>query len=308
MRRALMLSGLGLGLVAAVVWAMGGAEPLSRWAADQQRAVQDSLAAAVRALRAGTPGAWAGLLTVCFGYGVVHALGPGHGKAVIGAYGMASRVPLLRLSVLALSASLAQAGVAVVLVAAGAALLGWTRPAMERFAETAMLPVSHLLVAALGLWLVLRGAFGLRRQARAGQGGAHLHDHHHHDHDHDHDHDASCGCGHAHGPSPEEMARVGSLRDGLLLIGAVAMRPCSGAIFLLILTFAMGIGAAGVAGAFAMGLGTALVTLGAALASVWLREGALAALPGAALARAVPLIEVMAGGLIILAALALLAA
>jgi ABC-type nickel/cobalt efflux system permease component RcnA len=171
MRRALMLSGLGLGLVAAVVWAMGGAEPLSRWAADQQRAVQDSLAAAVRALRAGTPGAWAGLLTVCFGYGVVHALGPGHGKAVIGAYGMASRVPLLRLSVLALSASLAQAGVAVVLVAAGAALLGWTRPAMERFAETAMLPVSHLLVAALGLWLVLRGAFGLRRQARAGQGG-----------------------------------------------------------------------------------------------------------------------------------------
>lgn len=304
MRRALMLSGLGLGLLAAVVWAMGGAEPLSRWAADQQRAVQDSLAAAVRALRAGEAGAWAGLLTICFGYGVVHALGPGHGKAVIGAYGMASRVPILRLSLLALSASLAQAGVAVVLVAAGAALMGWTRPAMEDFAETAMLPFSYVMVAGLGLWLVLRGAAGLRRQGRPEAGGPHLHDHHHHDHDHD----ASCGCGYAHGPTPAQVAQVGSLRDGLLLIGAVAMRPCSGAIFLLILAFAMGIGAAGVAGAFAMGLGTALVTLGAALASVWLREGALAALPGAALARAVPLIEVMAGGLIVLVALALLAA
>lgn len=289
--RVLALVGLVLALGLAALWVSGVTQPLAAWAAGQQRAVQEALAVAVRALRGGQPGAWSALLAVCFSYGFFHAIGPGHGKAVIGGYGMARRVRLAPLAGLALASSLAQAAVAVVLVAGGAFVLGWTRVRMEGFAETAMLPVSHGLIAGLGLWLVWRGARGLA-EGRRGTRGAQDHGHHRHPND------EACGCGHAHGPSVEQVAQVTSARDAAVLIGAIALRPCSGALFLLILTFAMGIGWAGVAGTFAMGLGTASVTVLVAGLAVWAREGAFAALPGAGLARVLPGVELVAGAVI----------
>lgn len=287
------LAGLALALVLAGAWALGLMEPISAQIAAQQRAVQDALAGAVRALRAGQPGAWSTLLLVCFSYGFAHAMGPGHGKALIGGYGVARRVRLGPLIGLAVASSLAQAAVAVLLVAGGAFAFGWTRPQMESLAETALPPLSYAMIAGLGLWLVWRGARGVRaaRPALA----AH------------HDHADNCGCGHTHGPTPVQVAQIGNFREAMLLVGAIALRPCSGALFLLVLTFALGIGWAGVAGTFAMGLGTASVTGVVAVLAVWGREGALAAVSGSRLARVIPAVELGLGAVIAAMALGMLA-
>ena len=137
----------------------------------------------------------------------------------------------------------------------------------------------------------------------------HHHDHHDHGHGHEHhDHGPDCGCGHAHGPTVEEVARLTGWRDTAALIASVAVRPCSGALFLLILTFQLGIGAAGVAGAFAMGLGVAVVTIGVAVLAVWSREGALAGLGEARIWRMMPVLELAAGAVIASLALGMLGA
>jgi ABC-type nickel/cobalt efflux system permease component RcnA len=246
------------------------------------------MARLLRSLRAGDPGALGGLLGLCFAYGFFHAAGPGHGKILIGGYGVAARVSALRLSGLALASSLAQAASAVGLVYAGVLLLDLTRQRMTGLVEDIMAPASYAAIAAVGGWLALRGVRRLQR-ARAPARGA------------------PCGtCGHHHGPTPAQAEAVTGWRDTVLLIGAVAIRPCTGALFLLILTWRMGLEMAGILGTFAMGLGTASVTLAVALASVTLREGALARLtagPGGGLARALPLLELAAG--VIIAALAL---
>lgn len=302
MRRALGLAGLALVLVLGVLWLAGALGPVADGLQSAQRAAQERLAGAIRALRGGEPGALAAFWLVCFGYGVLHAAGPGHGKLVIGGYGVARRVPVGRLAGLALASSLAQAAVAVGLVYAAVAVLGLTRTAVEGAAEDWVTPIGHAMILGLGLWLVWRGYHGMRGAVSAQHHG-HDHaqdhaDHHHHPHDHVH----GPQCNHAHGPSVEEVERVGSFRDGLALVAGIAMRPCSGALFVLVLTWQLGIALAGVAGAFVMGLGTALVTVGAALLAVWAREGALSGLGSGAVARAMPVAQLVIGAVIAIAA------
>jgi nickel/cobalt transporter (NicO) family protein len=291
MRRTLMIAGVVVALVLGVLWATGANDWLLAYAREAQKDVQNAMARAVRALRGGQPGAFSALMAVCFGYGFFHAVGPGHGKVLIGGYGVARRVRVVPLALLALASSLAQAAVAVGLVYTGVLLLGWTRERLLDVGEGAMTTVGHVLVGMVGLWLVWRGLRGVMRVQND-----------HHDHDHVHDEH----CGHAHAPTPGDMARLTSWRDTLALIAGIAIRPCSGALFLLILTWQMGIGAAGVAGTFAMGLGTASVTIAVALLSVWAREGALATLPTTRIARALPMLEMLAGAVIVLIAMQLL--
>lgn len=296
---------MALAMLAYWLWGMGGITLLERWAAAGQRDAQNAMAGMLRRLRAGDNAALAGLLGFCFAYGFFHAAGPGHGKVLIGGYGLGRRVPVGRLAGLAVASSLAQAATAVVLVYAGVLVLDWSRERMVNTAEAWLAPVSYVMIGMVGLWLLLRGARKLWRQRPvAAPSEPALHDHSHdHAHNHIHDHAVCAGCGHKHGPTMQEAAEIRSLRDALVLIGAVAVRPCTGALFLLILTWRMGIDMAGIAGAFVMGLGTASVTVLVAILSVTARESALAQVAGGpATARALSLIEITAGALVVVVA------
>ena len=282
-----LIAFLSLGAVAALAllyWS-GAARVLEVWALEGQRAAQDAMARGLRALRGGDPAALSGFLAVCFGYGFFHAAGPGHGKLLIGGYGAARAVGAVKLSGVALGASLAQGASAVALVGAGLWLWQLGRAQMTEMADRLLAPLSFAAITLVGLWLMWRGLRGLMALRR----GHHLHAHHG-----DGTHCATCG--HAHGPDPAALAHATGWRDIALLIGAVAIRPCTGALFVLILTAQMGIFGVGIAGTFAMALGTASVTIAVAVVAVTLRRGVLTGLAdNAVLARAQPLIELAVG-------------
>ncbi|PTX55412.1 ABC-type nickel/cobalt efflux system permease component RcnA [Litoreibacter ponti] len=298
MRGIVSLVALAVAACGLWLWQSGGFDQLALWAAGEQRSFQNQMAGTLRGLRAGEAGALAALMGACFAYGFFHAVGPGHGKVLIGGYGLGRKVPWLRLSVISLLASLGQTVTAIVLVYAGVWILGLAREQMVGAAEDIFAPVSYAAIAAIGLWLVWRGLRKLRP-------AKHAHDHHH-DHDRDHHHhgddDVCSSCGHKHGPSLDDVTKARSLRDALALIAGIAIRPCTGALFVLILTWQMGIALAGIAATFAMALGTASVTIAVGLAAIGLRGGILAGAQGGVLARAVPIIEMVAGGLVVVIA------
>ncbi len=321
-----LMSGITLALVLVILalWLTGADRVIVAWALDGQQGAQTAMAGALRRLRGGDPAAVGALMAVCFGYGFFHAAGPGHGKLLIGGYGAARQVGAGRLALVALASSLAQAASAILLVGVGLWVVGLGREQMTDLADRLFAPLSFAAIGCVGLWLALRGARGLWR-FRAGvvadahshaPAHNHAHDqhahytaaahdrHHFHSHDHaqNHAHTAShtCAtCGHSHAPDPAALAQATGPREVAALILAVAIRPCTGALFVLILTAQMQVFWAGIAGTIAMALGTASVTVAVAFASVTLRRGVLAGVAGSpALALAQPLLELAVGALV----------
>ncbi|MFD2741349.1 nickel/cobalt transporter [Sulfitobacter aestuarii] len=282
MRRVLTLLALAVLIGLALIWWSGGFDRLAYWAAGQQRAFQITIASSLRAARAGQPGAVIALLSACFAYGLAHAAGPGHGKVLIGGYGLARGVPMLRLSLIALTSALGQALTAVALVYGGVTLLNLGREAMVGVTEDIMAPVSYGAIALIGAWLITRGLRHLRPVALQ-QGEP-----------------TTCAsCGHAHGPTLAQVEQTGSLREALVLIAGIALRPCTGALFVLIITWQMGIGLLGIGGTIAMALGTAAITISVGLGAGVLRGGMLAGFLGSPRAATLAaLLQILAGALV----------
>ncbi len=283
-------------------WGSGGFDHLAAWAAGEQREFQNQIARSLRAARAEQPQAVATLLMVCFAYGFFHAIGPGHGKVLIGGYGLGRQVPFWRLSAISVASSLGQAVTAVVLVYAGVLVFQVSRDTLIGTTEQVMAPISYGAIAAVGLWLIFRAVRSFSRRHRDNSAAGHSHDHHH-----DHDTGTCSECGHKHGPTADEVANVGNLREALVLIAGIAARPCTGALFVLILTWQMGIAIVGIAGAFTMALGTATVTTLVGWTSFGLRGGLLASASATRFASVLaPTIELVAGLLIAVVASGLL--
>jgi len=289
---------IGCGLIGAALvwwlWMMGGAGQIGAWAAGYQRDFQNDMALSLRGVRAGNASAFWTLITVCFGYGFFHAIGPGHGKVLIGGYGVARQVAAWRLTVISLVSSLGQAVTAVALVYGGVWVFQVSREQLVGTADDVLAPVSYAMIALIGVWLLFRGARKLLTRPAPVDHAPHAGGH--------------CNtCGHKHGPTAEEAGAVQSMREALVLIGGIAIRPCTGALFVLVITLGMGIPLAGIAGAFAMALGTAVVTIGVGLGAVGLRGGLLQGIAGSALAsRVVPVVEVVGGLVVVLGAGSLL--
>lgn len=256
---------------------------VAAWAVEQQRAIQNEIALAVHDLRAGEPGAWLALLGAAGAYGFVHAVGPGHGKYLIGGVGLGHAVSARRLLTIALASSLAQALWAILLVYGGFYLFEVSAQRLTTLADTYLASISYLAIGAIGLVLVWRGVHSFRSSRKT---TAHSHEHR--------DHDA-CSC-HAHGPKPEDVANFTSFRETLALIFSIAVRPCTGAIFLLVIAWQMDIPWAGAAAVITMGSGTGLLTSLVAVSSVFARGLAFASTDRTSvLPMAFPAMQVLAG-------------
>lgn len=215
------------------------------------------LTTAVRAWKADGLQAW-WLLALSLAYGVFHALGPGHGKAILSAYVVANRETMKNGAILAFVASLVQALVAIALVGVAAGILNVTGAVLNEVTAYLEL-VAYALLVLLGAWLVYKHALKpILGLARSQQGD------HHHNHDH-HDH---ANCGHSHFPAPEQVAGQLSWRKAWGAILAIGLRPCSGAILVLVFALSQQFFLAGVAAALAMGLGTGITVAMLALTSL----------------------------------------
>lgn len=235
---------------------------ITGWIFAQQAAFYRSMSSAVMAAKANGTAAF-GLSWLAFLYGIFHAAGPGHGKAVISSYLVADDATVKRGIFLSFAAALAQAITAITIVGIAALILGATAKAMGatvRWLEIA----AYAGIIAFGLMLAFRKGRALIAALR-GKHDHHAHDHHHHDHDHDH----GAHCDHSHGPEPSELKGKDWLRRGLAAVLAVGLRPCSGAIFVLVFALSQGIFAIGVLATFAMALGTAITVTAIALVAVF---------------------------------------
>lgn len=237
----------------AVAWSFVPWFDIQQWAAGEQRGFQNIMARALRGIQAGDPLAVWTLCSATAAYGFFHALGPGHGKVLIGGAALASGATLKRLGMLTVLSSLAQAATAIFLVGSLYFLLQMRSGDLADLTEAWLAPASYAAIAAIGAVLVFRGARSWHKMGQAKQ-AAH-----------------TC-CGHAHGPSVKDVATLASARDAIALIASIALRPCTGALFVLVIAARFDAFAVGCLAVITMGLGTAAFNLTVATSGVAARR------------------------------------
>lgn len=258
-------SPFGIGLAEPSPVTSGPLAGFFAFVAAKQSAFYRELTGALAALKTDGNAFWL-LGGLSFAYGIFHAAGPGHGKAVISSFVLASEETAKKAIVLSFASAMAQAVSAVALIGVAAIILNMTSIAITE--TTRIFEIgSYAMITALGAWLV----WGKLFKPMLGSAGGHSHDHSHdHSHGHDHEHhgssDVCASCGHSHAPDPNMLKGEMTLAKAWSVILAVGLRPCSGALIVLVFALSQGLLMAGIAATFAMALGTGITV--AALASL----------------------------------------
>ncbi|HYB09600.1 MAG TPA: nickel/cobalt transporter [Alphaproteobacteria bacterium] len=253
------------------VGAAGSLHPAIAWINAVQRSLYEILANAVRhAHERSSPWPLLVLFAVSFAYGVLHAVGPGHGKIVISSYLVASGSQARKGLLISFASALVQAASAIILVGVLALALNLTRMEVDQKGQL-LEEASYALIILLGVWMLVS-------TFRAGAHCAHLHAHHGADARHDqHIHEDSEG-------TPSSAIEFGPLRHDwrhyLAVIFATGIRPCSGAILVLLFCLAQKIFVAGIVATFVMALGTSITISALALLAVASRRTALSVAAG----------------------------
>lgn len=320
-------SSLGIGAAEPSIAPVGIGGGLIQWVNQQQQDFFRALTVSLKAMKTDPQQTW-WLISVSFLYGVFHAAGPGHGKAVISSYMIANEVALRRGVLLSFLSSFLQAVTAIVVVTVAYYLLRGAAITLTQ--TTHVLEIaSYALIAAFGFWLLSRKLLSLRNESSVALATAghthhdhshshshsheheheHEHGHHHHDHHHHADGEVCSTCGHAHMPDPKLLAgNKLSMRDAWSAVIAVGLRPCSGALIVLAHSMLNGLWLAGVASAFAMAIGTAITVSALATLAVT-AKGAAVRFAGAAMGNRVgTTIEIFGAALVMGLGLILLAA
>lgn len=245
----------------ALVFSDGVAE-LARYSADYQRRINQVLSTSLRDVQSGTGSLalWT-LVTVCFGYGVVHTLGPGHGKAVVVAYFLDSSRPRAWIEGIFAGGWIAFTHTLAALLLAGALKLSSTVGLLGAMREVRNVEiVSYTLILLVGFWRLWAGITGR------------LHEHPHGDHDHGHDHGHHHGHDHGHGHGHDHHHHDHEPRQrtiaGWLLLTAAGIAPCAGALIIILLSIALDVLWAGVVGVISIALGMAITLAAIGMASM----------------------------------------
>lgn len=234
-----------------------GSSGIGLWLATQQAAFYQAIMAALRKIKSGGPETGA-LIWLGFAYGVIHAAGPGHGKAVIAGYIVANGKALREGIGLSVAAALLQAFIAIGIVTIFSLALGFTARQITGIGLGIEI-ASFICIAVLGGWLMQRKArhLSLLLAGPAGQASDDL------------------SCQHGHMPVPAEFATAGGWRGKAGIVLAAGLRPCSGAVILLVFALSQALLSIGILAVLAMAAGTALTTSVLAALAVYAKHTAL---------------------------------
>jgi nickel/cobalt transporter (NicO) family protein len=246
------------------------------WARDKQQVFSGTMRTALNKLKTdgSSTAAWT-LLSFGLAYGIFHAAGPGHGKVVISSWLLATENDLKRGLLVAFLSSMFQALAAILLVS-GLFLVVASVGSVVRDVVSYMEQASYAMICALGLYLIYMATRGwFKNRIVIAQTAStpfnfeivtpHI--------DHGHVHDAHCG--HNHAPEPKDLRGDWSFQKALSLSFAIGIRPCTGAIAVLLAANTIGLYWAGIASTLAMGFGVFLTVSVIAAITVYGKDFAL---------------------------------